>query len=90
MRYFKNIVDEYIIAIGTGSGHEGITKEEYESLLSVIRSAPVAESGYQYKLKTDLTWELVEAPIVSEDPEATEADYQAALSELGVKFNEEI
>lgn len=68
-KYFKNIEGEYLTAISTGTGMEEITQEEYEHILSVIRSAPVAEEGYQYHLKTDLTWELAELPAPEADPE---------------------
>lgn len=89
-KYYKNIEGDYITAIGTGIGDVEITKEEYEAILEIIRSRPIPEAGYDYKLKTDLTWELVEAPVPEEDPEATEADYLEALAELGVTVNEEI
>lgn len=84
-KYFKNIEGEYIVSIGTGAGNEEITKEEYENILSVVRNRPTPEEGYDYKLRTDLTWELVEAPAVEDDTEATEADYLDALAELGVE-----
>lgn len=91
MRYYVEFADDRIVAVGTGAGGEEITKEEYEHILSVIRSAPTAEQGYAYHLKKDLTWELVELPPAPEyDPEATEADYLEALAELGVSVNEEI
>ena len=67
--YFKNIENGYIGAIGTGSGGEEITQEEYENILSVIRNRPTPEAGYDYRLKTDITWEPVELPPVSEDKE---------------------
>jgi len=85
MRYYKNIEDTYILAIGTGAGGEEITQEEYENILSVIRNRPTAETGYAYRLRTDLTWELAEAPVTEDDVEATEADYLSALAELGVE-----
>lgn len=85
MRYYKNIDGDYLVSIGTGSGGEEITPEEYENLLSIIRDRPVAESGYAYKLRTDLSWELVEVPVVEDDAEATEDDYISALAELGVE-----
>lgn len=88
--YFKNIENGYIGAIGTGSGGEEITQEEYENILSVIRNRPTPETGYDYRLKTDLTWETVELPAVEDDAETTEADYLEALAELGVTVNEEI
>lgn len=38
MRYYKIIESNILIAIGTGYGGEEITKEEYETLLSEIRT----------------------------------------------------
>lgn len=84
MRYYKEIKNGYISAIGTGVGNVEITQDEYAEIMSVIQSKPVAETGYDYRLRTDLTWELVEAPIVEDDAEATEADYLEALERLGV------
>ena len=83
--YFKNIEGDYIVAVSTGAGNEEITKEEYENILSVVHNRPTPEEGYDYKLRTDLTWELVEVPVEEEDPEATEEDYLEALAELGVE-----
>ena len=73
-KYFKNFDGEYIFSIGEGIGDTEITQEEYEHILSAIRSRPTAEPGYMYKLRTDLTWEQVEAPEpVDEDISADEA-----------------
>ena len=69
MRYYKQIENGYLLSIGTGPGGEEITAEEYENILTIIRSRPTAEVGYGYRLKTDLAWELVELPPVSEDEE---------------------
>ena len=55
-----------------------------------MKSKPIAESGFDYRLKEDLTWELFELPVSEETPEdteATEADYINALEDLGVNFN---
>ena len=73
-KYFKNTEGEYIISITTSSGEAEITKEEYDHILSVIRSRPTAEPGYMYKLKTDLTWEQVEAPPKETDPEVSDRE----------------
>lgn len=70
-KYYKNIEGDHITAIGTGIGDVEITKEEYEAILEIIHSRPIPEDGYDYKLKTDLTWELVEAPAPEEDPNIT-------------------
>lgn len=68
-RFFKNIEDGYLISISTGTGSEEITQDEYEQILSMIRNRPIPEAGYGYRLKADMTWELVELPPVSEDEE---------------------
>lgn len=70
-KYYKNIVGDHITAIGTGIGDVEIAQEEYENILSIIRNRPTPEAGYTYKLRTDLTWELTEAPVVDDDPDIT-------------------
>jgi hypothetical protein len=72
MRYYKVIVNEYILAVGTGNGGEEISETEYNKILSVIQNRPT-QDGYGYRLKTDLTWEQYELP-VEEDPELTEEE----------------
>ena len=66
MRYYKIVESGYLVVIGTGNGGAEITKEEYENILTVINEKPIAESGYDYRLKEDLTWETYELPIVEE------------------------
>ena len=89
MKYYKNIEGGFISAICTGHGGEEITQEEYENIFSVIRNRPAPEAGFDYRLRTDLTWELVEVP-ADEDMEAAEEDYLSALAELGVTLDEEV
>lgn len=67
MKYFKSVSDGYILAIGTGAGGEEITETEYNSLMATIQNRPKAEPGCGYRLKTDLTWELVEVPVPVEE-----------------------
>jgi hypothetical protein len=57
MKYFKNVENGYIVSISTEHGQIEITADEYDNILSVIKSAPQAENGYEYKLRDDLTWE---------------------------------
>ena len=91
MKYCIMTENGYIDFIGTDTGGVEISREEYETILGVIENRPEAETGYTYKLRTDLTWELHEVPPMSEDDaEATEEDYLAALAELGVTVDEEI
>lgn len=73
-KYYKNIEGEHITAIGTGIGDMEIIQEEYENILSIIRNRPTPEAGYTYKLRTDLTWELVEAPVEPVDDEISDAE----------------
>lgn len=70
MRYYKQISDNYILAIGTGYGNNEISEQEYNEIMSVIRSCP-NENGKGYRLCTDLTWEEYDLPpvVVSDDDE---------------------
>lgn len=72
--YYKHIEDDYITCIGTGIGQTEITRDEYDHILAVILSSPTAEAGYQYRLRTDLTWELVELPHDIDDPDLSDAE----------------
>lgn len=74
-KYFKNIKDSYIVSISTGCGAEEITQEEYNNIMSVIHSRPTPEVGYDYILRTDLTWELIEVEVTPED-EMEISDYE--------------
>lgn len=71
MRFYKIINNGYLVAIGNGSGGIEITEAEYNNLLEIIHNKPTAESGYDYRLKADLTWELYELPPMPEDDEIT-------------------
>lgn len=76
--FYKIVQDGYIIVVGTGNGGEPITAEEYERIRSAILNAPTAEIGYEYLLREDLTWELVEVPVV--DPAEEEISGNELLS----------
>lgn len=87
MRYYKLINDGYLVAVGTGAGGDEITKVDYNEMLEIIRNKPIAESGYDYRLRADtLEWELVEVPVIDEQPEeeATVEDYEEAIGRFGV------
>lgn len=84
MRYYKLIDNGYLISVGSGAGGNEITESEYSHLLDVIRAAPAAPDGYQYKLHSDtLEWELAELPPAhpEEDTEATAEEIAAAIKE---------
>lgn len=71
--YYKTVESGYITAISTGAGDKEITQEEYNEILSVIQYRPIPDAGFDYRLREDLTWELVERP-VDEDPELSEEE----------------
>lgn len=60
--FYKFINDKYIIGVGTGSGGEEITEQEYNEILNKINNRPEAPEGYSYRLTTSLEWELCEVP----------------------------
>lgn len=70
MRYYKNTIDGYLVAVGTGNVGEEITETEYNSILSVIQSRPTSETQ-GYRLRTDLTWEAYDLP---PEPEPSDDD----------------
>lgn len=70
MRYYKIIDGDYLVAIGIGTGGEEISEQEYNEIMSVIRSCP-NEEGKGYRLKTDLTWEEYD---LSPEPEPSDED----------------
>jgi len=79
MRYYKNINNGYILAIGTGGGGTEITAEEYDEIMAVIHNKPQRTETTDYHLKTDLTWEEYERePEVPSD----DIDPEEALSIL--------
>ena len=77
-RYYKQVKDGYIITIGIGVSGEEITHGEYNAIRYLIKNRPTAEAGYTYKLRTDLTWEKVEAPAPQPAPDREISD-RAAL-----------
>ena len=68
MRYYKTKDSGYIISIGTGNGGIEITEQEYAEILETIRNKPTPHDGYDYRLKTDLTWEEYAMPPVEPTP----------------------
>lgn len=99
MRYYAQYNDSgKLLAIGTGPGGTEITESEYNTLLSEIREkAALVDKLYSGEIAIDdvptewqeeiqrrvderRAWEAENA----ETAEATDADYLAALAELGV------
>lgn len=64
--FYKIVENGYITVIGTGDGGKRISEGEYKHLQHVIKNRPIPETGFDYRLKEDLTWELYECPVVDE------------------------
>lgn len=87
----KIVINGYIIMIGENIGGNIITEEEYNMLLEKIKLRPVPEAGYDYILNdSTVEWELIKLPdSVPVEEEASSEDYEQALQEMGVDFNDE-
>lgn len=82
MRFYKQISDGYILAIGTGNGGTEITGDEYNDILAVIHSKPAATETTDYRLREDLTWE--EYPVDPPDPDPEIDDSELLEILMGV------
>lgn len=78
--YAKILYDGYIAAIGTDISGEPITADEYNAIISVILSKPTPPARYDYRLRSDLTWELVELPTEPKPSPDDELDDSEALN----------
>ena len=78
--FYKYINDNFIIGVGTGSGGEEITEQEYNAILDKINNRPEAPEGYSYRLTTAMEWELCEVPktepTIEEEIIENEEDYE--------------
>lgn len=75
MKYFKIVVDNYIVAISKGGAGEEISENEYDALKTAIHDRPMPPDGYDYKLRaSDLEWELVELPPEPQDEDITDEE----------------
>lgn len=92
MRYYKFIDQETKtitnLATCDSAGFGNITEAEYNNILHLLLEAPKAPDGYIYTLKEDLSWKLVEDPMImpndEPDTEASIEDYEEALGRFGV------
>lgn len=74
MRYYKQIANGYILAVGTGNGGTEITEEEYNAILSVIHNKPPRTETTDYRLREDLTWEEYHVDPPDPDPEIDDSE----------------
>ena len=60
--YQVSIQNGYIVSLSSGVSEGNIEEDEYEEILSIIRNKPTPQEGYDYRLKSDKTWELYKLP----------------------------
>lgn len=97
MKYYAQYLGNRLVAVGTNIGGTEITEAEYNALLSEIREkAALVDKLYSGDITiadVPADWreeiqrrvdERIAAEVEAEDEEATEADYLAALTDLGV------
>lgn len=78
----KKIVDSgYIIGLSELTGQD-ITSEEENDIWFAISTRPEPQSGYSYRLKSDLTWESFVLPAAPELMDSDEITDTEALSIL--------
>lgn len=78
MRYYEETDNDFIVCIGKGFGGEEISETQYDEIFEIIHAKPIPPSGYDYALRKDLTWELVELPPMPE-PELTDEEALAII-----------
>lgn len=81
MRFYKQISNNYIIAVGTGPGGTEITESEYNAIMAIIQSCPNVD-GKGYRLKADLTWEEYDLPPAPEPSDDDELSNEEAFNIL--------
>lgn len=73
MRFYKIVTDGIITGIGTGAGGTEITQDEYDSILSAIRSKPADTETVGYRLTAGMSWEAYDKE-PAEVPDEIEMD----------------
>lgn len=84
MRYYKVETDGLIQVVGIGQGGKEITKIEYDRIIALVGNCSDAPKGFSYRLKDDLTWELVELPPEDMDPDVSDSEALAIILGGGV------
>lgn len=84
--YHINTEYGYITGVvaGASAANANCTEAEYRQVRALLLAPPDAPEGFYYRLREDREWELHPAPEIAE--EATEGDYIAALTEMGVSL----
>lgn len=71
MQHKTIIIDGYIRGVCMTTGEGNISQAQYDTITELFHNKPTAPDGFDYRLKADLTWELVELPPMPIDDELT-------------------
>lgn len=82
MKYYKNIDEDYLQSVSIGTGQIEVTQEEFENLLSIIRTKPMDIGRKIWRLSVNLTWEPHELPPEPEPSDEDEISTDEALNIL--------
>lgn len=89
MEYKKIILNDYILGVALVKTGGNITEAEFTKISDIIRNRPTATDGFAYRLTENLEWEPYELPTEEvTNKEATVEDYEAALVEMGSRYDE--
>lgn len=80
--YQKITENGYIVSIASGVTNGNITESEYNTIRQKLKVHLEAPIGKEYRLREDLTWELVDLPSVDINDEDYELDAQDLLEML--------
>lgn len=79
MGFLKIEKDGYILGLAKVDGQGNVSEAEYNALTEILRNAPTAPEGYQYRLTLGLEWELSEIPVTDPAEEISDAEALAIL-----------
>lgn len=86
MNYRKSVSNGYVLGVGMSDSEANVTQADYELITRRMNNIPEAPEGkIAVLLDGTYEWDFIDEP----SDEATEADYIAALEELGVEIDEE-
>lgn len=79
--YQKITENGYILSVTNGVSNGNITEREYNAIITAVQNRPAPPSGFDYRLKEDLTWELYEQPVPEEVDDEISPDELMSMME---------
>lgn len=84
MYYYKIVDNGYIMSIGLveEKTNNTISENEYNKILSTIRSKPPATETTDYRLMENLTWKIFEIDPPDPNPEINDSEFVEMILEV--------